>query len=70
MIGKLLCKIGLHRWQWGVKFFDDRYHRGDACKRCGARRVCITRHPPPVPGYTADYTGVAASLWLAADPTR
>ncbi len=34
MIGRLLCKLGWHRWVYPNPYHNIRF----VCKRCGARR--------------------------------
>jgi hypothetical protein len=62
MIGKLLCRIGLHSWSYEL---CESGHSYPVCNRCGAwecwdgNRYERKRWPPPYPGFHALYR-----MWL------
>jgi len=35
LVGRILCALGHHRWDWRVEFI---YGSWDECGRCGAER--------------------------------
>jgi len=57
MIGKILCKIGMHRWviktEWIPSLYADivtRFLQIATCRRCGLKQVLVDDHYDPKTG--------------------